>query len=110
MSDQKKSLKELLRQALDLLVRLRRYSMIAFIVFISLIYGFLMLRINNLSSAEPTDTAITEQVKAAKVPRIDEDVVKQLQSLQDNSVNVQALFEEARSNPFCNQPKVCPTE
>ena len=100
MSDQKKSIKERLRQIIALLVKLRRYSLVAFLVFVALIYGYLLLSINNLSNVEPTDTAITEQVKAAKVPRIDEDVVKQLQSLQDNSVNVQALFNEARSNPF----------
>lgn len=80
--------------------RLRRYSLFAFIVFVIGLYGFVLLRINELAGTEPTTEAVSQQVKAAKVPRIDEAVVRQLQSLQDNSVSVQALFDQARSNPF----------
>lgn len=80
--------------------KLRRYSLVLFIIFVSIVYGFLVLRINTLSSQKPTEEAINKQVKAAKIPRIDESVVKQLESLEDNSVNVQTLFNQARSNPF----------
>ena len=100
MSDQKISIKDRIRQLLQKLSGLQRYSLLAFIVFVAIIYGFLLLRITNLSSVEPTDTAISEQVKATKVLRIDEKVVEQLQALQDNSESVKALFNEARNNPF----------
>lgn len=98
--DKKKSIKDRLRQLVALLNKFKKYTFPAFIAFIVIIYGFLLFKINNLSNLEPSDTAITQQIKAAKVPHIDEKVVKQLQSLQDNSVSVQALFNEARSNPF----------
>ena len=65
-----------------------------------MLYGFVLLRINSLSNAQPSPESVTSQVKAARVPRIEQSVVNQLESLHDNSVNVQTLFNETRSNPF----------
>ncbi len=79
---------------------LKRYSFIIFIVFIAILYGFVLFRVNNLTHAQPLATDISEQVKAAAIPHIDQAIVKKLQSLQDNSVSVQSLFDQARSNPF----------
>ncbi|MGC1176798.1 MAG: hypothetical protein WA843_01900 [Candidatus Saccharimonadales bacterium] len=80
--------------------RLRPYSFLFFLVFVILLYAFVLLRISNLSNMQPSSDAVTSQVKAARIPRIDESVVQQLQSLQDNSVSVKTLFDQARSNPF----------
>lgn len=100
MSDKKPNYRDLLGKLNAGLAKLRRFSFLAFLIFVGLIYGFLVLRINSLSNMEPTDTAVSSQVKAARVPKIDEEVVQQLKSLQDNSVSVQSLFDEARNNPF----------
>lgn len=78
----------------------RRYSFVIFIVIVALLYSFLVLRINSLSSSQPTADAVSKQVKAARVPHIDQSVIDQLQSLQDNNVSVKSLFDSARSNPF----------
>ncbi len=94
------SLKGLPLQLTAIIDKLKRYSLPVFLVFVAGVYGFVLLRINNLSQAEPSDQAVTSQVQAAKVPHIDAGVVKQLETLQDNSVSVQSLFDEARSNPF----------
>jgi hypothetical protein len=53
-----------------------------------------------LSNQQPTDVAIADQAKTVGIVTVDPAVVKQLQDLQDNSVNVQSLFNEARNNPF----------
>ena len=79
---------------------LRRYLLVGFICFVAALYGFVLFRFNSLRDVEPTQDAISSQVKASKTPHIDPTVVKKLQSLQDNSVSVQALFDEARNNPF----------
>lgn len=100
MNSSKQAVSTYLNKAGGFARRLQPYSLIAFLVLVGLIYGFLMLRINALGSMEPSESDVTSQVKAAKVPYIDQDVVKQLQSLQDNSVSIQALFDQARSNPF----------
>jgi len=80
--------------------QVQRYSVIIFVVFVALLYGFVLFRFNSLRAAEPSAADVSSQVKSAHVPRIDPAVVRQLQSLQDNSVSVQSLFDQARSNPF----------
>lgn len=80
--------------------RLRRYRLALFLVFVACIYGLVIMRINTLLTAEPSPEAVSSQVKANSIPRIDPEVVKRLQELRDNSVNVQALFDQGRNNPF----------
>lgn len=80
--------------------RVGRYRLFLFILAVVLVYGFILDRINTLSNAQPTPEAIAAQNNPIKKARIDKNVVKQLESLRDNSVNVQALFEQARNNPF----------
>lgn len=80
--------------------QLRHYSLAIFLVSVGLTYLFILFQINSLSSAQPSADAISNQVKGAQPPKIDKQLVHQLESLQDNSVSVQTLFEEARSNPF----------
>ena len=82
----------------DFVNKVGKYSLLLFFIFIAAIYGFVLYRINTLANAEPTDAAITQAVN--KTPRIDEHVVTQLKNLQDNSVSVKTLFDEARDNPF----------
>jgi hypothetical protein len=91
---------DLLEKLSIILKKSRRYSLLIFLVFVGLIYGFVLFRIHSLSTAQPSETAVSSQVKAARIPRIDQSVVRQLQTLQDNSVSVQALVNQARSNPF----------
>jgi len=92
--------RQLLRNLVRKIIFLKRYSMIIFIVFVVCLYGFVLIRVNSLSHAEPLATDVNQQIKAAAIPNIDQAVIKKLQSLQDNSVSVQSLFDQARSNPF----------
>ena len=103
-TEKKKKVKLEPRQILDKLIssfrKLLPYSLFIFAVFVALLYGFVLLKINSFKSAAPSSDAVSSQVQAAQTPRIDPTVVQQLQSLQNNSVSVQALFNQARSNPF----------
>jgi hypothetical protein len=58
----------------------------------------LVVQIGQATSVQPTPSDQLTSVKPS--PRIDQDVVSQLQQLQDNSVSVQALFNQGRTNPF----------
>jgi hypothetical protein len=100
MNKQNLGLKQSLTQLNAVLPKLRRYSFLGFLVFVLATYGFVVLRIQSLSSTPPSNDAIINQAQSAGVPRIDPTVLRQLQSLHDNSVSVQTLFEEARNNPF----------
>lgn len=92
--------KQLVEIAIQYFVKLRRYSLLIFIGFMVILYGFILIRVNSLSHAQPQAADISQQVKAAAIPHIDQTVVKKLQALQDNSVSVQSLFDQARINPF----------
>lgn len=100
MNTKKLDLKSLKTQASASIEKARRFSLVLFIGFVLVLYGFILFRINTLSNMQPSSDSITSQINAAQVPHIDEATVEQLESLQNNSVNVQALFNEARSNPF----------
>jgi len=92
-----KAIKDSLRV---LLAKLHKYSVVLFLVFLVGIYGFLVWQIMSLDKAEPDQSAVSAKLKTAGVPRIDPDVLNKIQQLQDNSVEVQTLFDQARSNPF----------
>lgn len=100
MKQQSLDIKSIPSKLLEIVQRLKGYSVIAFIALIVILYGFVLLRISVLSSTEPSEDAISKHVQTAKVLHIDQAVVDQLQSLQDNSVSVKSLFNEARGNPF----------
>ncbi|HET7060231.1 MAG TPA: hypothetical protein VFH99_02875 [Candidatus Saccharimonadales bacterium] len=93
-------LEDISRQFSALMIRLRRYRLELFLVFVICIYGLVIWRINTMLTAQPTPEAVTSQVKANGIPQIDPAVVQQLQNLRDNSVNVQVLFDQGRNNPF----------
>lgn len=96
----KPDIKELVAKLISLVQKTRRYSVLAFLLLVFTLYGFILLRINSLGNIQPSSDAVNSHVQAAHVLNIDKSVVKQLQSLQDNSVSVKSLFNQARSNPF----------
>jgi hypothetical protein len=100
MNKSKLGTQDLIDKAAVILKQFRRYSFVLFLVFVALIYGFVLLRIDSLSNAQPSADAVSSQVQAANIPHIDPALVQQLQSLQDNSVSVKSLFNQARANPF----------
>ncbi len=83
-----------------LITKLKRYSVLLTLLLVAATYGFLVWRIHVLANQEPSEDAVTEQVQTKKLPRIDQNAINKIQQLQDNSVDVKALFEQARNNPF----------
>lgn len=86
-----------LKSVLDQLTRLR---VPLFIFIVMVLYIFVTWRVNVLSNAEPTEMQISSKMSETRSPRIDQATVDKIRQLQDNSVNVQTLFNEARQNPF----------
>jgi hypothetical protein len=74
------------------------YKVFLFFLLVAALYGFIVFRINTFSNTPPSTSEETAQ--GAAQPHIDPDTVAKIQSLQDNSVNVQSLFDSARENPF----------
>jgi hypothetical protein len=81
-----------------------KYKLEVFIIFVSIIFGFLILRIGQYSISEPTKTAIDEKEKSANFPKIDQQAVDNIEKLEDQNIEVKSIFEESRknrNNPFC---------
>jgi hypothetical protein len=64
------------------------------------VYSFIVFRINSLITAEPTDEQIIEKLQTVQRPKIDQVSIDKINQLSDNSVEVKAIFKEARQNPF----------
>lgn len=94
------SLRTIIPQLIALSQKAGRYAAILFFLLVAGVYSFVLFRINSLSNIQPTSENISSQEKTATVPNIDPRVVKQLETMKDNSVNVQTLFQQARDNPF----------
>lgn len=100
MSKENLSLTAIKQKFLFELEKAQKYNVILFVCLVVILYGVLLVRIQMLRSAEPSSESVAAQVKEAKVPHIDQKLVNKLESLHDNSVSVQSLFDQARSNPF----------
>ncbi len=94
------NIKQVTPKLRQLLQRVRKYVVFIFFVVVALMYSFLVFRINSLSSHEPTDDQVTERLQTVHRPKIDQAALDKIQQLQDNSTDVQALFKQARDNPF----------
>mgnify|MGYP001031747670 CR=1 FL=1 len=91
-------LKSLLPALERLAHQIKPYTGVMLFLLLACVYGYMVLRINTLSNAQADQNAVSSQVKS--LPRIDAKSVQQLETLKDNSVNVQSLFNQGRSNPF----------
>lgn len=76
------------------------YRSFIFFLVLTGIYGFIIWRINVLSAAPPSQADLDSAQQSVPRPKISDATVRKLQSLQDNSVRVQTLFNDARQNPF----------
>lgn len=79
---------------------IKKYEKFLFGLLVLLALIFLVFRINQLSTAEPSNSAIDEKLQGVTRPKIDQAVLDRIQQLQDQNVEVKALFDQARSNPF----------
>jgi hypothetical protein len=101
MSSEKKSLdlKDLPAALADAGHKFLGLAPLIFFVVVGLLYGFLLLRIGMLSAIQPDSSDVSKEISQL-TPHIDQKAASQLQGLEDNSVNVQTLFNDARNNPF----------
>lgn len=79
---------------------IRRYLTFSVVILFLVIYAFITFRINTLSNRQPSDGDVTIALKAVPRPKVDPTTLKKIQQLQDQNVQVQSLFNQARNNPF----------
>src|SRR4051812_39550972 len=77
--------------------KISSYRVLIFFLVVASLYGYIVWRINSFSNQPPSQSDIA--AKTTQQPHIDPDTLEKIQSLQDNSVSVQTLFDSARQNP-----------
>ncbi len=71
-----------------------------FVLIIMLMYIYVAWRADVLGHAQPSQFVITSHETKLPQPHISQTTVNKIQQLQNNNVNVQSLFNQARQNPF----------
>ncbi len=69
-----------------------------FLLLVVGVYGFIVWRISTLQQVQPNLDAVSSKLQDST--HIDQATITKVKQLQDNSVNVNALFNKARNNPF----------
>ncbi len=100
MSNQASKPKLNLKQSLSKLVIARKYLWIGLALFLVVSYGYVVIKINGFVQQQPTTTQVAQYLKNQANPSVNPKIVSQLEQLQNHSVSVQALFNQARQNPF----------
>lgn len=84
----------------ELTNRFRHLKLVLLLVVVALAYCFIVLRGVQLNHASLNKAKSTSQSNNISNPQIDPAIINKINQLQDNSVNVQSLFNQARQNPF----------
>lgn len=94
------SIKGIKQSAEPALAFAQKYIRFLYFVFFISVCIFLVFQINRYAGVEPTDQEINDKLETIQRPHIDQDSITKIQQLQDQNVEVQSLFQQARDNPF----------
>jgi predicted negative regulator of RcsB-dependent stress response len=92
--------KDITTKIVPAMLAAKKYLVFIFFIAVLLIYGYLVFHINTLASQQPNEDAVTERLKTVQRPKIDEDALNKIEQLEDQNIQVQTLFQQARDNPF----------
>lgn len=70
------------------------------IVTFGVIYAYIILQISSITASQPDQAKVDEQLKSVPRPTIDKEAAATIEGLESQGVNVQAIFDQARDNPF----------
>jgi hypothetical protein len=79
---------------------LGRFRVILFVIIVAVLYSFLIVEIAQLSQIQPDPDAVEDQLQRSAGPRLDRQAITAIEQLQDQNIQVETLFREARENPF----------
>lgn len=77
-----------------------KHILVISITAIVVLFGFMVVRIYTLSTAEPTQAQVDDTLSSFKVVRLDPQIVDLFRSLQDQNISIESLFDNGRTNPF----------
>ncbi len=79
---------------------IKEYSGFIIVLIVLLAYGFIIWQIRSYVIQTPSEAKVSEEVLKLNLPKVDEQAIQTIEQLEDNNIQVKALFENARQNPF----------
>lgn len=80
--------------------KFKKFMVPVFLLLVVGVNGFLIFRINQYGSQEPSPEQVAEQQSTIKRIIIDEQSIDKILKLEKRNIAVKSLFEKARDNPF----------
>ncbi len=78
----------------------QRHAIVLGFSIFAILYGYIIVQASTASTNEPDPDVVSRQIQAVPHPKIDKETAKKIESLEDQNINVQAIFKDARENPF----------
>lgn len=79
---------------------IKRHSIVLAVLFFAGISAYILIITASLLAAQPSSEQLEEQANAAARPQVSDEIVRTIEGLEDRNVQVQAIFNQARENPF----------
>ena len=79
---------------------LRQYMVFICMLVVLSIFVFLVWQIHHFATVEPSSSDVVNKVNELHSPKLDQNAVNKILLLEDQNVEVKALFNSARQNPF----------
>jgi hypothetical protein len=92
--------KDIPKLLLPALKKIGRFFPFMFALIILGLYGFLILHVNQLMQVEVDDEDVEEIIRETAGLEIDRQAIEAIERLEDENIEVEAIFQEARDNPF----------
>lgn len=83
-----------------LLNSIKEYSGFIIVLIVLTAYGFIIWQIRSYVIQSPAEIKVSEEVAKLNLPKVDEQAIQTIEQLEDSNIQVKALFENARQNPF----------
>lgn len=96
----KLDLKKISDSFAPVIAQVKQYSGFVVLLLVLGVFAFIIVRINFYASREPSQAAIDEKLLHLQRTKIDQAAIDKIEKLNSTNVDVKALFDEARDNPF----------
>lgn len=84
----------------ELLGFVKKHALVLSFAIFACLAGYILLLTTQLTTMQPDQTSVDAQLSGVARPKIQKSVVDTILGLEDRNVDVKAIFEEARENPF----------
>jgi len=96
----KLDLKDIPNLLLPLLQKAKQYLGFMAVLFALGLFGFVVWQIRGYATVQPSQAEIDEKLLSLRQTKIDEDAIKRIERLESTNIDIKALFDQARDNPF----------